>query len=109
MADIKVTDPHDGQSHDAYVRGEMDVDGHEETFGGFMTLSVYGGAAIIVSLLLPILVFGVNLGFFTSLIITLVLGVIIGVIMKFHGRWYAILVAMAVAIVVIYGIVSLIT
>ena len=109
MADIKVNDPHGSLSEDAYVRGEMEVDGHEETFGGFMTISVYGGAAIIVSILLPILVFGANFGFFTSLIMTVALGIIIGMIMKFHGRWYAILIAMAVTIVIIYGLVNLIT
>lgn len=108
MADIKVNDPHGSASKDAYVRGEMEVDGHEETFGGFMTLSVYGGASIIVSLLLPILVFGVNLGFFTSLIITVVLGVLIGVIMKFHGRWYAILIAMAVTAAILRVVIGLI-
>ena len=109
MADIKVASDGHSQSEDAYVRGEMEVDGHEETFGGFMTLSVYGGASIIVSLLLPILVFGVNLGFFTSLIISVVVGILIGVIMKFHARWYAILIAMAVTAALIYLLVNVIT
>jgi hypothetical protein len=90
-----------------YERGEMEIDGHEETFSGFMSMSVYGGAAIIVALLFPILVFAVNLSWVTSLIATVVLGVIIGMIMKFKGQWYAVLVGVSVALAVILGIVSL--
>ena len=107
MADIKASARGHSASEDAYVRGEMEVDGHEETFGGFMTLSVYGGASIIVSLLFPILIFGVNLGWFLSLVITVVLGIIIGVIMKFHARWYAILIGMAVVTAVLIGLLTL--
>ncbi|MEM7729367.1 MAG: aa3-type cytochrome c oxidase subunit IV [Pseudomonadota bacterium] len=90
-----------------YERGEMKIEGHKETFSGFMNMSVYGGAAIIVSLLFPILVFGVNLGWMTSLLITVVLGVIIGVVMKFEAQWYAILVGVSVLIAVLIGILGL--
>ncbi|MGB3457636.1 MAG: aa3-type cytochrome c oxidase subunit IV [Litorimonas sp.] len=91
-----------------YERGDMEIDGHEETFSGFMSMSVYGGAAIIVSLMLPILIFGVGLGWLTSLIATVVLGVIIGMVMKFEARWYAVLVGVAVLLAVIIGILTLI-
>ncbi|MGB6229892.1 MAG: aa3-type cytochrome c oxidase subunit IV [Litorimonas sp.] len=90
-----------------YERGEMDIEDHSETFGGFMSMSVYGGAAIIVTLLFPILVFGVNLAWPAALLTTLVLGVIIGVVMKFKAQWYAVLVGMALFLGVAIGLLSL--
>ena len=81
-----------------YNRGAMDIEDHTETFGGFMTYSKYGAAAIIVSLLFPILVFGVNLAWPLALLISVVLGVIIGMIMKFHGRYYAALIGLGVVL-----------
>ena len=90
-----------------YNRGEMDVEDHQETFGGFMTMSVYGGVSIIVTLLFPILIFGVGLSWPVSLLLTVVLGIILGVIMKFAARYYAILVAVAIALAIILGLVSL--
>ena len=90
-----------------YDRGEMEIDGHEETFSSFMTFSRYGGAAIIVSLLFPILVFGVNLPWPAALLASVVLGVIAGLIMKFHGRYYAILIAVAVFLAIVLSLVGL--
>ena len=91
-----------------YERGEMDIEDHTETFGGFMTFSVYGGAAIIVSLLFPILVFGVNLAWPASLLVSVVIGVILGVIMKFNARYYAIMIGTAILLAVIIGLLTLI-
>ncbi len=91
-----------------YDRGAMEIDDHKETFSGFMNMSVYGGASIIVALLFPILVFGVNLSWLTALIVTVVLGVIIGVVMKFKAQWYAILIGVSVLLAVIVGLLTLI-
>lgn len=95
-----------------YKRGEMDIEDHSETFGGFMSFSVYGGAAIIVGLLFPILVFGVNMAWPAALITSVIIGIIIGVALKFKAQWYAILIGfsifLAVAIAVIKGIASLV-
>ncbi|GLQ19622.1 aa3-type cytochrome c oxidase subunit IV [Algimonas porphyrae] len=91
-----------------YTRGDMDIEDHSETFGGFMKFSVYGGAAIIVTLLFPILVFGVNLAWPTALVISVVLGVIMGIALKFKAQWYAVLIGMAVFLALVIGVLSLI-
>ena len=90
-----------------YERGEMEIDSHEDTFGGFMRISQYGGAAIVVTVLVPILMFGVNLGWPAATLIALVLGVIMGLIMKFTGRYYAVLVLSAVFFAFIMVLVGL--
>ena len=94
-------------ANSSYKRGEMQIDDHEETFTGFMRMSQYGGAAIVVTVLVPILMFGVNLGWFPSAVIATVLGIIMGVIMKFTGRYYAVLILSAVAFMLIMALVSL--
>ena len=88
-----------------YTRGEMKISGHKETYSGFMGMSVYGGAAIIVILLFPILVFGVNLAWPASMLTTVVLGVVIGVALKFKAQWYALLVASAVVLSLLIAII----
>lgn len=91
-----------------YQRGDMNIDAHEDVFGGFMNYSVYGGAAIIVILLFPILIFGVELAWLTSLLISVVLGIVIGVALKFKARWYAILIGSAIFLAVAIGLLNLI-
>ena len=91
-----------------YTRGDMNIEDHSETFGGFMKFSVYGGAAIIMMLLFPILVFGVNLAWPISLIITVVLGGSMGIALKFKAQWYAILIGISVLLAIIIGIAKLI-
>ena len=91
-----------------YTRGEMKITDHKETFSGFMGMSVYGGAAIIVTLLFPILVFAVNLAWPTAMLATVILGVIIGLALKFKAQWYAVLVGTAVFFSVIIALLLLI-
>mgnify|MGYP000574949185 CR=1 FL=1 len=91
-----------------YTRGEIKITDHKETFSGFMGMSVYGGATIIVTLLFPILVFGVNLAWPTSMIATVIIGVIMGVALKLKAQWYALLVAGAVSLSVAILVVSFI-
>lgn len=91
-----------------YTRGEMNIDSHEDVFGGFMHYSTYGGAAIIVTLLFPILVFGVNLAWPAALLTSVVLGVILGIALKFKAQWYAVLVGAAIFLAVIISLALLI-
>lgn len=91
-----------------YNRGEMDIDAQSDTFGGFMSYSVYGGAAIIVMLLFPILVFAVNLSWPVAMLTTVVLGIIIGIALKFKAQWYAVLIASAVFLSIVIGLLLLI-
>jgi hypothetical protein len=93
-----------GQSD--YERGTMGVDGHKKTFGGFMGYTVYGGAAVALIVIFPTLVFGVHMGWFSSLIVTLVIGVILGLALKLKGGWYAGMIASAVPVAVASAIIA---
>ena len=91
-----------------YTRGEMEITDHKGTFSGFMGTSKYGGAAIIVMLLFPILIFGVNLAWPTSLILSVVVGVLIGVALKFKAQWYAGLFGIAIFLAIALTLLGLI-
>lgn len=90
-----------------YQRGEMDINAHETVFGGFMNYSIYGGAAIIVILLFPILIFGVGMAWLTSLVISVALGIAIGIGLKFRGAWYAALIGTALFLAVAIWLLTL--
>ena len=79
-----------------YKRGEMEVSSQKGTFGGFMTGTVYGGAAIVYILMFPILMFAVGLGWFPSLIASVVVAIVLGLALKLKGQWYAFVIALAV-------------
>lgn len=91
-----------------YTRGEMKISDHKGTFSGFMGISKYGAAAIIVLLLFPILIFAVNVPWTAAMLATVVLGIIIGVALKFKGQWYAGLIGSAIFLSVIIAILLLI-
>jgi hypothetical protein len=75
-----------------YTPGTMPVEEQSQTFGGFMNMTVYGGAIIAVLLLFPIFVFCTPLSWFPSLIITVIFGVILGAVLKLKGGYYAALI-----------------
>lgn len=75
--------------HSDYVKGTMGVLGHKKTFGGFMGITKYGGAAIALLVIYPTLVFGTPLSWVASLITTVILGFITGAALKLKGGWYA--------------------
>ena len=79
-----------------YERGTMGVDGHKKTFGGFMGMTVYGGAALALLVLYPTLVFGVKMGWLPSLVVTVIFGFVLGAVLKLKGGWYAGVVATAI-------------
>ena len=82
--------------HSDYTRGKMPVEAQSGTFSGFMGLTVYGGCAIGVILLMPILVFAVHLAWPLALIISFVFGIILGVVFKLKGGWYVFVVGLAI-------------
>ena len=92
--------------HSNYVRGTMGVDGHKKTFGGFMGTTVYGGAALALIVIFPTLVFGVHMGWLSSLIVTLVIGIILGLALKLKGGWYAGMIASAVPVAIFSAIIA---
>ena len=89
-----------------YTPGDMDITAHKSTFSGFMTGTVYGGAAIALSLIYPILVFGTPLGWFAALFTTVVLGFIAGFALKLNMGWFASVIATAIPVAVISWIIS---
>lgn len=91
-----------------YVHGTMGVDAHKKTFGGFMGATVYGGAALALIVIFPTLIFGVKMGWVSSLITTLVIGVIMGVALKLKGGWYAGMVASAIPTAIACALISMI-
>ena len=92
--------------HSDYQRGTMGVEGHRKTFGGFMGTTVYGGAALALIVIYPTLIFGVNMGWLSSLIVTLVIGVVLGLALKLKGGWYAGMVASAVPLAISSAIIA---
>jgi len=93
--------------HSDYTRGKMPVEAQSGTFSGFMGLTVYGGCAIGVILLMPILVFAVHLAWPLALIISFVFGIILGVVFKLKGGWYVGLVVMAIMAAIVSFLLSL--
>ena len=85
-----------GTESSNYVRGDMDIEEHAHTFGGFMGLTKYGGAAVALIVIYPTLVFGTPLSWFAALIVTLVVGVVVGLGLKLKGGWYAGMIAGAI-------------
>lgn len=71
-----------------YKPGDMPIEGHKDTYGGFLHMSIWGAGLIIMVCLLPTLVFAAKFGWWVSLILTAIVGVIFGVAMKLSARWY---------------------
>ncbi|PHR91359.1 MAG: aa3-type cytochrome c oxidase subunit IV [Robiginitomaculum sp.] len=94
--------------HSNYVSGEMPIQGHQKTFGGFIRTASFCTAFLIVVLLMPILVFGAQLPWFTALVATVVVGVLITPAFKLGGGWYALLFGLAVlAFIIGFGVSAL--
>jgi len=89
-----------------YIRGEMEIAPQEGAYKGFMAGTVYGGVAIIVMLLYPILVFAVKLPWLTSLGLAVALGLILGIALKLKAGWYAGLIASAVPLAIISALIA---
>ena len=79
-----------------FNRGEMPIEAQSKTFDGFMVGTVYGGAAIGVILLFPILMFAAGFSWLPSLVATVVVGILIGIGLKLKGAWYATLILAAI-------------
>jgi len=96
-----------GQSD--YTHGTMKVDAQSGAFSGFMDGTKYGGALVALIVIMPTLVFAVNLLWFPSLFVTVVLGFIIGVVLKFKPGWYVGIVGLAVLVAIFSAILSALT
>ena len=92
--------------HSDYTHGTMEVEAQAGTFSGFMDGTKYGGALVALVVLMPTLVFAVNLHWFPSLIATTVFGFILGIGLKLKGAWYVGIVALAVLVAIFSAILS---
>ncbi|MEP1231052.1 MAG: aa3-type cytochrome c oxidase subunit IV [Litorimonas sp.] len=86
--------------HSNHTRGKMPVQAQSGTFAGFMNLTVYGACALVVILLMPILIFAVNVAWFPALIASFVMGVVLGLIFKLKGGWYVSLVMLSILAII---------
>jgi len=82
--------------HSDYTRGDMEIEAQRDTFTGFMAWTAYGGAFLVVLLLFPILVFGANIAWLPSLIVSIVVGIVIGLALKLNGAWYATIIGLGI-------------
>ena len=87
-----------------YKHGTMEVASQKGTFGGFMTATVYGGAAIVYILLFPILLFAVKLSWFPALVASVVVAIITGLALKLKGGWYVFVVVLAILTAILSAI-----
>lgn len=84
--------------HSDYTHGTMKVDAQSGTFSGFMDGTKYGGSLIALAVIMPTLVFGVNLHWFPALVATVILGFLLGLTLKFKGGWYVGLIGLAILV-----------
>lgn len=91
-----------------YNRGSMEVEAQSGTFSGFMGGTKYGGAAVALIVLMPTLVFAVNMAWPPALVATVIFGFILGAAMKFKGAWYVGLVGAAIFTAIVSVLISLI-
>ncbi len=92
-----------------YTRGEMNINEHKGSYGGFVQGSIWGGGLILVIVLIATLFFAAKFAFLPSLIATFVVGVIYGLALKMSMRWYAVLFCLAIFAVIIAAIGSLLS
>jgi len=91
-----------------YNRGEMEINAQSGTFTGFMSGTKYGGVAIMLVVVMPVLVFALGLHWMPSLAVTVVLGILAGIGLKFKGGWYVGLIATAILTAITCVLLSLV-
>ena len=79
-----------------YTPGDMAVDGHVKTYGGFLNGTVWGAGLIILTCLYAILTFAAQFPLPPALLGTAVVGVLYGLALKMKTGWYALVVGLAI-------------
>ncbi|WP_017931547.1 aa3-type cytochrome c oxidase subunit IV [Robiginitomaculum antarcticum] len=87
-----------------YKRGNMIVEDHKGTFGGFVAVSIWATGLLVIIVLMATLIFAAKFAFLPSLIATFIVGVIYGLVLKMSLRWYAILFFFAIFAVIVAAI-----
>ena len=92
---------------DDYTRGEMDIAEHKATFDGVMQVSVFSTLLTCLVVLYLTLVFGADIGWLNSLIVSAIVAVAGGVVMKQGALYWVSCGALAVVTLISGGVVSL--
>ena len=92
---------------DDYTRGEMDISEHKSTFDGVMQVSVFSTLIIGLAVLYLTLVFGGEIGWMNSLIISAIVAVASGVVLKQGALYWVFCAALAVIAVISGGLISM--
>ncbi len=92
-----------------YQHGKMEVTGHGKTYSGFMTGSIWGAGLIILICLFPILIFGVQMGWFGALMVTTIVGLIYGLVLRMKGGWFAAVIGLAIFGAILSTIISILS
>ncbi len=79
-------------AHQDFHRGEMDIKDQRDTFGGFLTVTVWAGALIVMYVAMFTVAFAIGAGWLGGLAALTVIGVAAGVIFKLNATWWATLV-----------------
>lgn len=74
--------------HSDYDHGSMEITAQKGTFSGFMGGTVYGGSAIALIVILPVLIFAVGMPWLWALVTTFITGLLIGLGLKLKSGWY---------------------
>ncbi len=90
-----------------YVRGEMNIADQKATFGGFISVTVWGSLLTIVSVLYLTLVFAVGIDWLVGLVATAIVGGVLGLALGMKTSWYVTLGGLFVFGLVCGGIVQL--
>ena len=86
--------------------GDMPIGNKLEAFRGFMSISRYGGTAIVLIVFWSTLIFGLDASPFWTMVSTLGLGLLCGAALKLRGAYYPILVVACLVLWLIGGIAS---
>ncbi len=92
--------------HSDYKHGSMEVTAQSGTFSGFMGGTIYGGALIALIVIMPTLVFAVELHWFLALVATVAIGFLLGIALKLKPGWYVGVVGLAVVVAIFSTILS---
>lgn len=93
--------------HSDYDRGSMEITAQKSTFSGFMGGTVYGGSAIALIVILPVLIFAVGMGWFWALLTTFLIGILLGLGLKLKSGWYVGLIGGSIVAAILCFLISL--
>jgi|GEM_PF-6553612 len=86
------TSSHDSAHSSDYKMGSMPIERQSDTFGGFMSISRYSGAAIVLIVFWSTIFFGMHGGTWATAFSTIGLGLLLAAGLKLRGAYIPIMV-----------------